>query len=87
MAKYVVTGAYVTCKTMGRDGPVIVGLYAGAPVPADAEQSWIDHHLRVNLIEAVPEPAPPARAAPAKTDARAEGDKPAQKPAAPGKQG
>lgn len=63
MAKYTVKGAYVTCKTMTTEGVRIVGLYAGAPVPGDAEDAWIKHHLDNNLIEAVPEPEPAAKPA------------------------
>lgn len=58
MKQYVVTGAYVTVKTMTHQGPRILGLMAGAPVPVDAGDFWIQHHLDSNLIEEVPEPEP-----------------------------
>jgi hypothetical protein len=84
MAKYVVTAPRVVLTTMTMDGVRAIGLFAGAPVPDDVPPEQIRHHLDNNLIAEVPEPAPPARPAPAK----AEGDKPAGKPAAaPGKQG
>jgi hypothetical protein len=68
MAKrYRVTGAYVTVKTDTTNGPMVVGLYEGAPVPADASEAWIAHHLANNLIEEVPQAeakAEPVAAAP-----------------------
>lgn len=57
MAKYIVTGAYVTVKTMTHQGPRILGLMAGAPVPDDAEPAWVKHHLETNLIVEVEDPA------------------------------
>lgn len=77
MAKqYRVTGAYVTVKTATTHGPMIVGLYEGAPVPADAGQEWLDHHLANHLIEEVPQapaaPKPEAKAEP-KAEARLPG--------------
>jgi hypothetical protein len=48
---YRVTGKYITVKTMTQDGPRIVGLHEGAPLPADVSKESIDHHLAVNLIE------------------------------------
>lgn len=66
---YVVTGAYVTVKTVTPDGPRVVGLYEGAPWPADAPAEATEHHLEEGLIAeagaeakvpahvAVPEPA------------------------------
>lgn len=63
MAKrYVITGAYVTVKTMTTQGPRIVGMYAGAPWPDDAEAAATQHHLDCGLIEEVPAPAPPVEA-------------------------
>jgi hypothetical protein len=54
MAKqYVVTGAYVTVKTNTADGPKLVGLYDGAPWPADAPEEATEHHLREGLIAEV----------------------------------
>jgi len=62
--QYVVTGAYVTVKTETADGPRVVGLYAGAPWPADAPPEATKHHLENSLIEEVGAPAPaPAAAA------------------------
>ncbi len=57
---YVVTGAYVTVKTVTPDGVRIVGRYAGAPVPPDASPEWITHHLDKGLIAKAPEGTPPA---------------------------
>lgn len=59
MTQYVVTGAYVTVKTMTNEGPRILGLFAGAPWPADATEDATRHHLAMGLIEAVPEPPKP----------------------------
>lgn len=56
--RYVVTGAYVTVKTETTNGPMVVGLYEGAPVPADAGTAWVEHHLTNHLIAELP--APPA---------------------------
>jgi len=67
---YRVTGAYVTVKTETADGMRIIGLYAGAPVPADASDEWVKHHLSSGLIEEVASPAPAAEAAEEKTPAR-----------------
>jgi hypothetical protein len=53
--RYRVTGAYVTVKTDTTNGPMVVGLYEGAPVPADASEQWIAHHLENHLIEEVPQ--------------------------------
>jgi hypothetical protein len=60
--RYRVTGAYATFKTMTVNGPAVLGFYRGSPVPADVEQESIDHHLRLGLIEEVPEDAAPAAA-------------------------
>lgn len=51
MAKhYSVIGAYVTVRTVTQDGPRVVGLYAGAPWPADASEEATAHHLAEGLI-------------------------------------
>jgi hypothetical protein len=60
--KYVVTGQYVTFKTNTTSGPAVLGFYRGAPVPDDAEEAAIKHHLMMGLIEEVPEKAMPAAA-------------------------
>ena len=82
MAKrYRVTGAYVTVKTNTTNGPMIVGLYEGAPVPADASDEWLAHHLEADppLIEEVPVAAKAAKA-----EEEAEDEGPASKaPAGP----
>jgi hypothetical protein len=62
-----VTGAYVTVKTSTADGVRVVGLYAGAPWPADADPEATEHHLANGLIAEVGVPAkaePPPPAAP-----------------------
>jgi hypothetical protein len=66
-----VTGAYVTVKTMTMQGPRIVGLFAGAPWPADAPEDSTKHHLSVKLIAEVPEPESPAEPEPVKVPAKA----------------
>lgn len=78
--KYTVTGAYVTVKTMTDQGVRIVGLYAGAPVPADAGEAWVQHHLDNNLIEAVPAPEKPHAAHAESAHAESAGAKAAAKP-------
>jgi|SRR5258708_5934623 len=48
--EYVVTGEYVTLKTMTTEGVRYVGLHRNAPVPADVPQEQVDHHLKMGLI-------------------------------------
>lgn len=55
--RYVVAGAYVTVKTMTMEGPRIVGLFAGAPWPADAPLDATQHHLSQRLIVPVEDPS------------------------------
>lgn len=57
MQRYVVTGKYVTVKTMTMDGPRIVGLSTGAPVPADVDEKSLKHLESHDLIVAVADPA------------------------------
>jgi hypothetical protein len=73
MARYRVTGAYVTVKTNTTNGPTVVGLYEGAPVPPDATPAWVEHHLANRLIEEVPGTAeePTLTAAPGPTPRQA----------------
>lgn len=60
--RYLVTGQYVTFKTMTANGLCVLGFYRGAPVPDDAEPAAIEHHLKVGLIEEVPDKAAPVAA-------------------------
>lgn len=48
--RYVVTGAYVTVKTMTVDGVKVIGLHRGAPVPADVDPAHLQHLLDHNLV-------------------------------------
>ncbi len=48
--RYVVTGAYVTAKTMTTEGVRIIGLHAGAPLPNDVPESDGQHLLDHELI-------------------------------------
>jgi hypothetical protein len=57
--RYRVIGKYITVKTMTPDGIQVRGLHEGSPLPLDVEQSAIDHHLAVGLIEEIPEAAAP----------------------------
>lgn len=66
---YVVTGQYVTVKTMTNEGPRILGLHSGAPIPADADPEYVKHLVAHNLAAKVDEP-------------KAEAPKEAAKPAA-----
>jgi hypothetical protein len=55
--KYVVTAPLVMCKTVSPEhGPVILNFYAGAPVPADAEEEWVKNHLESKMIAEVEDP-------------------------------
>jgi hypothetical protein len=77
--QYVVTGKYVTAKTMTSQGPRVLGLHEGAPVPPDVPQEWVTHHLNMDLIKELPAPDPepaPKADAPAKPDAPAKADAP-----------
>lgn len=55
MAKYTVTGEYITVLTATSDGVRLVGLYKGAPLPGDVPQESIDHHLSTGQIALVEE--------------------------------
>lgn len=57
MTNYVVTGKYVTVKTMTMEGPRIVGLFAGAPVPRDVTDAQLKHLESHDLIVAVEDAA------------------------------
>src|SRR5258708_40122581 len=51
MAKdYVVTGPYVTVKTMTIQGMRVVGLYEGTPVPKDVPPPDLAHLLAQGLV-------------------------------------
>lgn len=50
---YVVTGAYVTVKTMTVDGVKVIGLHRGAPVPRDVDPAHLQHLLSHNLVGVV----------------------------------
>jgi hypothetical protein len=56
MTNYVVTAPRVVVKTMTHDGPRMIGLFAGAPWPADADPAATQHHLDNDLIVAVEDP-------------------------------
>jgi hypothetical protein len=70
MAKYVVTAQLATFKTMTTEGPRVLHLMQGAPVPGDVTQESIDHHLSHDMIEALPEPEPVT--VPAKAEVKAD---------------
>lgn len=65
--KYRVVVPVVVVKTRTSDGVRWVDLHKGGLVPPDAEQQWIESHLRDGLIAEVKPPpaAKPAPAAPA----------------------
>lgn len=48
--RYVVTAPYITVVTGTQDGPKLIGLYTGAPVPADVSDESIKHHLGLGMI-------------------------------------
>ncbi len=48
--EYVVTGPYVTVKTLTPQGIRVVGLYDGAPLPADVPQKDLEHLLAQGLV-------------------------------------
>ncbi|SRR6266581_1889937 len=48
--KYVVTGKYVTVKTMTTEGIRVIGLYTGAPVPGDVPPDDLAHLLSIGLV-------------------------------------
>lgn len=54
---YVVVAPYVTVRTMTEQGPRIIGLYTGAPVPEDAPEEWVKSHAEAGLIAEVEDPA------------------------------
>lgn len=54
---YVVVAPYVTVRTMTMDGPRIIGLFAGAPIPADADPGWCERHAEAKMIAKVADPA------------------------------
>lgn len=74
--RYKVSGAYITCKTLTNDGPMIIGLYKDAWVPEDATGEWIEHHLKNDLI------VPIAGTGPAVAASAPEPPKPVVKPQA-----
>jgi len=89
---YVVTGEYVTVRTMTNDGPRIVGLYKGSAVPGDAADDWIAHHLENKLIavqgggtavtaESVPEETAAPEAAAEEAEAPKSAGHPSRRPA------
>jgi hypothetical protein len=49
--KYVVSGEYVTVRTMTDQGPTVIGLYRGAQWPEDASKDATEHHLTEGLIK------------------------------------
>jgi hypothetical protein len=55
--RYVIVAPYVLARTMTADGPRVLGLHRGAPVPPDVSQEWIDGHLHTHMIVAVDDPA------------------------------
>jgi len=52
---YVVTAELALFTTGTHTGPMKLYYYKGAPVPEDAPQAEIDHHLAVGLITATGE--------------------------------
>ena len=62
MPRYRVIAPVVIAKTMGDHGWQYVHLQQGAPVPDDAEEVWIQCHLRDRMISEIAVDAPPAAA-------------------------